>query len=115
MHPPSPHIERDITDERRIKEYAAGLYPEKRIDVHRYIGHAEHRAHDGPVRDADTRDFDTDGLEEASDWTNYVAWKIQQIDRLHPEQQARRLAYCDALVAIYDAWRKIEIAQHTDD
>lgn len=111
----SPHRDRDIPDERRIKEYAAGLYPGNEIHVGRYIAHAESRAHDGPVLDADTRDFDTDGLEEASDWTNYLAWRIQQLDRLHPEKPSKRLAYCHALVKVYEAWQAVEIAQHEED
>ena len=115
VHPPDPHRERDIPDERRIKEYAAGLYPGNQINVGKYIAHAEARAHGGPVLNADTRDFDTDGLEEASDWTNYLAWRIQQLDRLHPERQSKRLAYCAALVKVYEAWQAVEIAQHEDD
>ncbi len=115
VHPVSPHRDRDIADERSIKQYAADLYPGNTISVGRYIAHAEGRAHDGPVRDADTRDFDTDGLEEASDWTNYLAWRIQQLDRMAPEKSAKRLAYCHALVKVFEAWEAVEIAQHEDD
>jgi len=84
--PPGPAI-RSVSLERAFTEAATT----GTINAARLVALAEARALPGPLRDFADRDFDLDGLEEGSDWRNYLVWRLQQIrafveaGRIHPE------------------------------
>ncbi len=115
-HPVGPHIARDIEDERKIKTYAASLVPHfadpENPFIHHIIKHTESRALEGPVRDAETRDYFTEIVEELSDGVNYFVWWVQEIDRRADGQDhgEERMAVLAAMVKLYEAWEAVQIA-----
>ena len=115
VHMPSPHLDRDIDDEAKIKKWAVGLIPSMiDLPLDSYIAHANGRILNGPVNDADARDYANEVIDELSDASNYLAWWVQRIDRLTPEKQELRMTVLNALVEVYRAWAAVEHAQHED-
>jgi hypothetical protein len=111
IHPPSPHIPRDIEDEERIQNYAVALAPKINASPILHMAHA--RAFDGPVTDADSRNNGQEIREELSDACNYVTWQIQKLDRADAGE-AEKMAWSYVLIKLAEAWDAVTAAEHPE-
>ena len=112
MHPAPLDVDRDELEERKVKEYALSLAPHLQAGIaHGLTSLSHERAHNGPIRNLDTRDFYRDSEEEKADDVNYAVWNIRQIDRLDGDHEEERMAMIAYLVGLYENWQQLQVAK----
>lgn len=112
VHPPSPHLPRDVEDEERIQSYAAALAP-RLGSPQAAFQMARGRALDGPITDADSRDNAREVREEVADAINYATWEVQKLERLGGSE-ASKMLWNGVIIKAVELWDAVVAAEHPE-
>lgn len=106
------HRDRDIEDEVRIQDYAAGLAPSLRNPSAAFaMAHA--RALPGPIRYADTRNNAQEVKEECTDALNYATWEIQLLER-QGGSEASKMLWNGVIIKAVELFDAVVAAEHPE-
>lgn len=116
VHPPSPHLPRDIEHEREIRDEAIDLAPHLAgLDYKELLAYAEQRMLDGPIRNARKRNWPNEGEQELADALNYWTEEIKELERLEAEdgedRSMERLAWLHVIIKTCELWDRVQAAK----